>query len=312
MSEIVHLLSTETGLTESLVRNIMKSAPGRYKEYAIPKRSGGVRQIAQPAREVKLLQRALVATVLKKLPIHNSATAYRTGMSIRDNALPHAGSGPILKLDFRDFFPSIKSHDWVLYCRENKCLADDEDIQLTASLLFQRQSGYRSLRLAVGAPSSPILSNIIMYRFDSVISEEVLKDRVVYTRYADDLTFSAPRTGFLNGVLKIVSKTLRGLHFPSLDINEDKTTYVTSKFHRTVTGLTITNDGKVTIGRDKKRLLSASVHRAKLLKLSSDSLRSLAGHLAYVNSVEPGFIIALRVKYGDMIINFIQSQVEKP
>jgi hypothetical protein len=93
MSEIVRLLSVETGLPDSTVRRIMTSAPVRYKEYLIAKRSGGTRQIAQPAREVKLLQRAFVSTFLSSLPIHQCATAYRAGLSIRDNAAPHIGHG---------------------------------------------------------------------------------------------------------------------------------------------------------------------------------------------------------------------------
>jgi len=268
-----------------------------------------MRQIAQPAREVKLLQRAFVSTFLTSLPIHQSATAYRAGSSIRDNAAPHVGHGPILKLDFRDFFPSIRSQDWVSYCRDFGCLQSEEDVHLTASLLFQRQSGHRLLRLAIGAPSSPMLSNILMYDFDTRITEVVAKDRVVYTRYADDLTFSAPRAGFLNGVMKAVARTVRALKYPKLEINAEKTTFITSKYHRTVTGLTITNDDRVTIGRESKRKLHAAVHQASLLRLSLEELQVLAGKLAYVNSVEPEFLSVLQRRYGRDIVAFIQRHV---
>ncbi len=309
MSEIVKLLSIETGLPDSAVRKIMTSAPVRYKEYLIPKRNGEMRQIAQPAREVKLLQRAFVSIFLKSLPIHQSATAYRAGSSVRDNAAPHVGLGPILKLDFRNFFPSIRSQDWVSYCRDSGHLRSEEDIHLTASLLFQKQSGHRLLRLAIGAPSSPILSNILMFDFDTRITDLVAKDRVVYTRYADDLTFSAPRTGFLNSVIKAVAGTIRNLKYPKLEINMQKTKFVTSKYHRTVTGLTITNDNRVTIGRESKRKLHAAVHQALLLRLSSEELQVLAGMLGYVNSVEPEFLSVLHHRYGNDVVAFIQRHV---
>ena len=309
MSEIVRILSIETGLPESAVRKIMTSAPVRYKEYSIPKRSGGRRQIAQPAREVKLLQRAFVSKFLNSLPVHRSATAYRAGSSTRDNATPHVGHGPILKMDFRNFFPSIRGQDWVSYCRESGCLRSEEDVRLTTSLLFHKQSGYRLLRLAIGAPSSPMLSNILMFDFDMRIAELVAKDRVVYTRYADDLTFSAPRAGFLNGVMRAVAQTVRALRHPKLEINAEKTTFITSKYHRTVTGLTITNDNRVTIGRESKRKLHAAVHHALLLQLNSEELQVLAGKLAYVNSVEPEFLSVLRRKYGDNVIAFIQQHI---
>ena len=309
MSEILRLLSIETGLSDVAVRRIMTSAPVRYKEYFIPKRNGELRKIAQPAREVKLLQRALISKFLTFLPIHPSATAYRTGLSIRDNAIPHVGRGPILKLDFRDFFPSIRSQDWVSYCKDTGCLQNEEDVHLTALLLFQRQSGHRLLRLAIGAPSSPMLSNILMFDFDARITEAVAHDRVAYTRYADDLTFSAPRTGFLNGVLKKVATTIRSLKYPKLEINGDKTKFVTSKYHRTVTGLTITNDARVTIGRQNKREIHASVHKALYNRLNSEQMQILSGKLAYVNSVEPEFLLILRRKYGDHIISIIQQHV---
>ena len=310
MSEVVRRLSIESGLPESAVRKIMTSAPVRYKSYLIPKRNGGMRWISQPAREVKMLQRIFMATSLSSLPVHSSATAYRVGSSILANALPHVGRGrPILKLDFRDFFPSIRSQDWHSFCRISGCLESEEDIHLTASLLFQRQPGHRLLRLAVGAPSSPMLSNILMFGFDQRITELVTSDRVVYTRYADDLTFSAPRTGFLNGVLKAVSSTVRALKSPRLEVNAQKTILATSKYRRTVTGLTITNDDRITIGREKKRQIHAGVHRAMMSKMDSDELQMLAGTLAYVNSVEPEFLVTLRRKYGEFVVEYIQKHV---
>ncbi len=287
----------------------MASAPVRYKRYVIPKRNGGTRQIAQPAREVKLLQRAFVTTFLRLLPVHNSATAYREGVSILDNATPHIGSGPVLKLDFRNFFPSIRSQDWVSYCRHSGCLSTEEDLHLTASLLFYRQSGYRVMRLAIGAPSSPMLSNILMFDFDSQLSDLVTKDRVTYTRYADDLTFSAPRAGFLNGVVKSVSKTIRTIRYPKLEINNEKTSFSTSKYRRSVTGLTLTNDRRVTIGHQKKRQIHAAVHRALLQKLNSEELQVLSGNLAYIYAVEPEFLGVLRQKYGEDIIDTIQRHI---
>jgi len=148
-----------------------------------------------------------------------------------------------------------------------------------------------------------------MCDFDTRITEVVAKDRVVYTRYADDLTFSAPRTGFLNGVMKAVAGTLRALKYPKLEINAEKTTFITSKYRRTVTGLTITNDDRVTIGRENKRKLHSAVHHALLLRLSLEELQVLAGKLAYVNSVEPEFLLVLRRRYGRDIVAFIQRHV---
>ena len=223
--------------------------------------------------------------------------------------MPHAGHGPVLKIDFRDFFPSIRSQDWVSYCHETNCIVDDEDIKLTASLLFQREKNSRLMRLAIGAPSSPMISNIIMYEFDNRISAILKSDKVVYTRYADDLTFSAPRAGHLSGVIKAVSTTIRSLKYPKLDINQNKTRFITPKYRRTVTGLTITNDARITIGREKKRELHAAVHHTSLGKLNSTEMEKLSGFLAFVKSVEPDFLVTLTKKYGLDVIRAIQHSV---
>ena len=297
-------------MRERELQRTMLGAPSRYKTYLIKKRSGGVRRIAQPAREVKFLQRALIKVLLDELPIHAAATAYRSGLSIRDNATPHANNGPILKLDFRDFFPSIRSRDWIEYCKNNGVM-DDQDSRITAHLLFYRPKGTSIYQMAIGAPSSPILSNILMNEFDEKVTASIFKDNVTYTRYADDMTFSAPRTGHLTGVMSAVSKIIRSMKSPSLELNGDKTTYATMKYHRSVTGLTLANDGRVTIGRDRKRLVSATVHRALFGKLNAQELQVLAGVLAYINAVEPEFLQWLKDRYGAPIVKEIQVAVSR-
>ena len=109
MTSLLRLLSAETGIGLLDVQRTLLRAPVRYKVYSIPKRNGNRRIIAQPAREVKRLQRALMKVLLSKLPIHEAATAYRKGRSTLDNARAHAENGPILKLDLKNFFPSIRS-----------------------------------------------------------------------------------------------------------------------------------------------------------------------------------------------------------
>lgn len=291
----------------SLVERIMRTAPIRYKTYRIPKRTKGLREISQPAVEVKALQRGLIEILLRNLPMHEAATAYRVGMSIKENASRHAGDGPILKMDFKDFFPSIKPHDWAAYCNQTGTLTDTVDIRLTSLLLFQRPKGSSVLRLAIGAPSSPFVSNALLFNFDKLITEAVAKDHVTYTRYADDLTFSAPRAGHLRDVEKVVRATLRGLEYPRLTVNYDKTTRVTRKYGRKVTGLTLTNDGAVSIGHDRKRALHTSVYRASQGRLNADELALLKGMLGFANSVEPQFIEKLRQRFGDEVIAKIQS-----
>lgn len=306
MSKLIHDLAVATGVSIPVVERIIRTAPRRYKTFEIDKWGGGTRTISQPAQEVKILQRALNDILLKSLPVHAAATAYREGSSIRQNALPHVGAGPILKLDFARFFPSIKLADWNLYCDQTGCLAEQADIQSSGRLMFQRPNGSSSMQLAIGSPCSPFVSNALMFEFDSLIQEAVSPDKVVYTRYADDLTFSAPRLGHLRDVEKAVARVLRQIAFPRLRLNKEKTTYVTAKYSRRVTGLTLTNDGDVSIGHDHKRKLHTLVYRASKNRLSANELAALKGMLGYAKSVEPQFIVTLRSRFGDDIVNRIQ------
>ena len=87
MVALLRLLAEETGLPVTDLLAISHNAPRRYKVFSIPKRSGrGLRTIAQPARELKIVQRAILDRVLVELPVHSSAAAYRSGSSISANA----------------------------------------------------------------------------------------------------------------------------------------------------------------------------------------------------------------------------------
>lgn len=272
-------------------------APVSYKHYTIAKRSGGRRPISQPAREVKALQRVL-AHRLRHLPVHDAATAYRAGQSIRSNAERHAKNGPIMKFDFSNFFPSIKARDWQNYCELNSIFSEHDDIRLSTLLLFHQQRGSSNLRLAIGAPSSPWLSNVLMYEFDEKMSAAVSVDKVTYTRYADDLTFSARRTGYLNGVSKTLRNIIQDTKNPSLVLNEKKTIVATTKYRRVVTGLILADDGRVTLGRDRKRLIRAMVHHAVSGKNTAEQNGRLAGLLAFAADIEPDFVASIRARFG--------------
>lgn len=307
MVSLLRAMAIETGLSEVVVQRIMQSAPHRYKQYKIDKRSGGKRLISQPATEVKLLQRAFVELYLSKLPIHPVAMAYRPNLSILDNANAHAGSSSILKMDFKDFFPSIRKANWMSYCAEFSILENHSERELAASLLFQRPKGSSVMQLAIGAPSSPALSNVLMFEFDEIVSSEVAKDKVIYTRYADDLTFSADRSWNLVDVERTVKRALREIAYPRLQLHPNKTTHVTKKFSRSVTGLILANDGRVTIGKRRKRAIHAATHAASQGRLDDRQLQKLAGMLAFVHSVEPGFIDVLERRYGFETIMRLQT-----
>ncbi len=298
MSILLPLFVQMTGLGMQDVLSIVRTAPVRYVTYSIAKRNGDRRFISQPARELKALQRILVSNVISELPVHPCATAYRPGVSIRENVQVHAANGPILKYDLKDFFPSIRSKDWTEYCLRRNLFQDRVDVDISKNILFHREKSSSVLKLAVGAPSSPALSNVLMYEFDETIVSLLEQDHVTYTRYADDMTFSAKRTGYLQGVDRALRATIKKVRSPSLVLNEEKTVLATPKYKRFVTGLVIANDGKVSIGRNRKRLIRSAMHHQSLGKLSLKRQAWLSGMVAFIYDVEPEFYVRLERKYS--------------
>ncbi|WP_312529008.1 retron St85 family RNA-directed DNA polymerase [Comamonas sp.] len=287
---LLQKMSSDLAMLPTHLEKIIKTAPLRYKNFEIPKKSGGVRQVAQPAREVKAIQRWFVREIGLKLPIHKSATAYSKGSSIRFNAEAHVSSRFMLKLDFKDFFPSILEDD--IKAHFNRYLSQDMDESaqsVLAHVCCWAPDRQIPLRLCIGAPSSPIISNSIMFDFDSKLSDFAEKDEVVYTRYADDITLSARDRGKIEKYTEIVKNLLIELQHPKLQLNTEKTVRASRAGRRIITGITITPEQKLSIGRDRKRIIRAMYHRSLSENFNNEKRQILEGLLAFADNIEPGF-----------------------
>lgn len=295
---ILEALLRDLPLSAMDLVQLVRTAPHRYKVYSIPKRSGkGDRVIAQPAAEVKLLQRWIVENVLVDYPVHDVAVAYREGVGIKHNALRHVKNRFLLKMDFKDFFPSINAAHFELHTRK---YAPQylEDVLILTNILFRAPKGTRDRILSIGAPSSPVVSNSIVYDFDVAMSELAQKHDVTYTRYADDLVFSTNAPSVLRDLHKQVVQVSKSVDYPRLTINEDKTIFASKKVNRIITGLVLSNEGRVSIGWEKKRALRNLVYRFEQGNLAQDKIEWLRGYLAFVRDVEPELFLSLKAKAG--------------
>jgi retron-type reverse transcriptase len=296
-------ISKGSGIPLSDLRRLVVSAPFRYKQYYIPKKRPGERRlIAQPSREVKEIQYWLLDNVLHKFPIHDAAMAYLKGRSIRDNAEQHAGTAYLLKLDFKDFFPSIKEPDITYYFSRAAKEFSPEDLQVLVRVLLRLDKGTRNLELSIGAPTSPHISNLLLYDFDSTVAEECAKKGIRYTRYADDMVFSTSKADVLRGMADWIKEHCDRMISPRLILNDAKTLFASKKYRRWVTGLVLTNAGGVSIGHRRKRELRAAVHHAICGDLDDTALNHLRGMLAFVWDVEPEFLNRLMNYYGRGVI----------
>jgi RNA-directed DNA polymerase len=303
-TEILGNMSADLLIPKEKLDYLIRSAPYRYKVYQILKRSGaGLRTIAQPAKEVKRIQYWVVEKIFPNFPIHQAASAYISGKNILNNAEVHSNKPYLLKIDFCDFFPSIKGDDFVKYSRTNRDLSfSDSDIQRLVRILFWLPERNNDFQLSIGAPSSPFLSNAIMYNFDSQISNYCSENNISYTRYADDLAFSMYNMEKRGEVFAKVLEILSFLPFPTLKINNRKTVFGSKAHRRIITGLILTNEGTVSLGRDRKRLIRAQIHHMIQGKLSGEEKIKLRGILSFARDVEPGFVNRMENKYGKQVL----------
>lgn len=307
---IVQDLSTLLSVDTERLRKYIATCPHRYKVYDIPKRNGtGVRTIAQPAKELKHLQKYVCNKFLSSLPVHSACTAYRKKTSIKDNALAHINNNYLLKMDFKNFFPSITPKDLIKHIESNLEWRNwDEDKLVIEKLFFYADGLGGELKLSIGAPTSPFLSNTIMYGFDSTIAKICKEKTISYTRYADDISFSTNNKGILFDFTNTVIDKLEQCEYPSLNINPDKTVFLSRKGNMHITGIVLSNDKKISIGRNKKRYIKSLVYRWINNNVSEKEKSYLSGYLSFCVSVEPNFVDRLKIKYGENIINKLMGK----
>jgi len=260
--------------------------------------------ISQPSKDLKAVQRFVLNEFLsKKMAVHIAAKAYQPDTNILDNAKPHLNNSYLLKMDFKDFFPSISGDDFRKYLTEND-IVDEEEAMLLVRLFFKADV-LGQLQLSIGSPGSPLISNALMYEFDEKVSELSEKLKVAYTRYSDDLTFSTNVKELLFGWPDQLRAIIETLSFPTIAINDKKTVFSSKKFNRHVTGITITNGGKMSVGHSKKRQIRSAVY--KVAELNADQILSLRGYIAFANQVEPGFTEKLKNKYPNQMEIILSS-----
>jgi RNA-directed DNA polymerase len=241
-------------------------------------------------------------TKLSAFPIHDAATGYIKRRNILYNAQCHQNTRVILNLDFEIFFPSITVDDWtILLSRHRPEAIERRDLRLYRQLLFWGQQSPIPKCLSIGAPTSPMLSNIILFRLDTILFRAATNTKVRYTRYADDITVSGDSIEDVRNFEDQVVRILPLIKSPALTLNEKKRGLYLKGQKRMVTGLIITPVGAVSIGRDRK--ISVMLHKVTLGEADVKHLNYLRGMLGFCLANEPEFVSRLRVKYGNDVVD---------
>lgn len=265
-------LARRLGVDEAELRAVEPS----YREFTIPKRSGGKRTIAAPDEKLKRLQRLLQRRLLARLKCHPAATGFERGYSIVLNAMCHVGRAVVVRMDLRDFFPSTSSKRVERFFREvgwNRAAAG-----LLVKLCTRRGG------LPQGAPTSPRLSNLVNYRLDARLAGLAQRLGAVYTRYADDLTFSFASDD-REAIHSLVRTAKRVVEREGYAMHVHKKLRIARRHDRQlVTGLVVNE--RVNLPRARRRWLRAVEHRAANGRAATLTEAQLAGWRALGGMIE--------------------------
>lgn len=213
----------------------------RYKTFCIPKKTGGLREISAPDPTLKSMLR-YVNQILSTLYVPSPCvTGFAKGRSVADNARMHEHRNYVYNIDLSNFFPSIdQARVWKRLQVGPYNLSKEvaSAIAGLCSVRYDCQDGSARYALPQGAPTSPILSNMICERLDKKLSGLAKSYGVAYSRYADDISFSSDSNVFQpNGrFVKLLKKIIEEEHFI---INEKKTRLQTRCVRQEVTGLSV-------------------------------------------------------------------------
>jgi len=259
-------LAKRTDIPYPFLRHIVDRADhDSYRKFSIKKRSGGRRFIHVPAPRLMLAQRWVNEHVLKKIPVHSCSFAFNPGSSIVKCASRHTGARWLIKMDITGFFESISE---IQVCRVFKELGYQPLVAFELSRISTVSVGSLSPRrfdaawkvkrrnavipeysseilgyLPQGAPTSPLLSNLVMREIDDRILSEAKKEDLTYTRYSDDLTFSTRRKKYsrseARAFISSVGKILKSSGFKP---QHRKTIIVPPGSRKIVLGLQVDGD----------------------------------------------------------------------
>lgn len=285
--ENVDDLSQSLRLPKEIISKFSFNNDRYYHRIEMKKKSGGIRHIESPLKELKAIQRWVLRHILDKLSPSVYAKGFVRNKSIIDNAKPHEGNQYVLNLDLKDFFTTVQaSHVYTLF--KNVGYNNNIAFILTS---FCTKGGY----LPQGAPTSPALSNLVCLRLDHRISTYCKKRALTYTRYADDLCISGNKILILQKASYLIKDIICDEKFT---INVKKEKFLGPKVRREVTGLTVTP--KITISKKNYCLYRKRIYDLVRTEISNKH-EIINGILSFVRSIDKDKGKKLSVFYQNQI-----------
>ncbi|PMB51098.1 RNA-dependent DNA polymerase [Fischerella thermalis CCMEE 5201] len=272
--QIAAAMGISIGKLRFLAFDRKTSTVSHYIRFKMPKKTGGERLISAPMPSLKQTQHWILEKILKKIAVHDAAHGFCTQRSIVTNATPHVGADVIINFDLKDFFPSI-SYKRVKGLFQSfgysEAAATIFGLLCTAAEVEELELDGKTYYLALGdrhlpqgSPASPVITNLLCRRLDRRLTAMAEKFSFTYTRYADDLTFSAVGDSqrYICNILKCTESIVTHEGFT---LNQEKTRILRKSRQQEVTGVVVNNKLNVS----KKTLKQ---FRATLYQIEKDGL----------------------------------------
>ncbi len=279
-------LEQDLGFSAKTLYALSNEIEKHYNQISIPKKSGGLRVLSSPDDLLKMVQKKIAEVILADEPISEFATAYKSGASVKRNAKMHIGKEKLLKLDIKHFFDSIT------YSTVKEKVFPITRFSESNRILLTMLCYYRD-KLPQGAPTSPVITNIIMRDFDEKIGAWCAGKSITYTRYCDDMAFSG---SFDEAeVIAFVSNELKAMGF---FLNKKKTSVATKGKRQFVTGVVVNEFANTSVEYRKKlrqevyycRKYGVCEHLKRtqvFAKSEASYLRGLYTRLSYALNINP-------------------------
>jgi RNA-directed DNA polymerase len=281
-----------------------------YHYRLLTKQSGTTRLIEAPKPRLKELQRKILAEILEKVPPHPAVHGFLKGHSIKTFVTPHTGQRVVLKMDLEDFFPSISGARVQTLFRTlgyPEPVADRLGGICTTVAprdIWKPRDHYTQSHLPQGAPTSPALANLCAWRVDSRLSGLAKSAGAIYTRYADDLTFSGDES-FERSVDRFSTHAAAILYEHGFSVHHRKTRIMRQSVRQHLAGL-VANE-HINIRRSDFDRLKATLTNCIRQGPETQNREAhphfrqhLQGKIAFVKSINPARGTRLRALFNQI------------
>ena len=277
-------IEKDLGFSSKTLYGLSNNLEKHYHTVCIPKSDGSQRKLSVPDLILKSVQKSIADHLLIQYPISKYAKAYKVGSSVQKNARPHVGKKKVLKLDIEGFF----DHIW--YSQVKDKVFNQEKYSEPIRVLLTMLCYYKD-SLPQGAPTSPAITNIIMYDFDETVGAFCNEKSIAYTRYCDDMTFSGDFDE--KEVISFVKNELSKL---GLHLKNRKTSVIPATKRQRVTGIVVNE--KVNVAKEYKKKIRQELYYIRKFGLDGHLnkigvfdqekyLLSLKGRIAFVLQTMP-------------------------